>query len=122
MGSFIPHKPSPRQENFSCRGTKVAGWRYLIFDLGAGRFDLLLDLFGFLLGDAFLDRLRSALDERLASARPRPATQARTSLMTAILFAPASLRMTSKAVFSSAGAAAAHRPQERRRRPPERLR
>src|SRR5260221_1698558 len=42
----------------------------------------------------------------LASARPRPATQARTSLMTAILLPPVSLRTTSNAVFSSGGGAA----------------
>ena len=71
------------------------------------RFDLFLDLLGFFLGDALLEGFGSALDERLASARPRPATAARTSLMTAILLPPASLRTTSKAVFSSTGGAAA---------------
>jgi hypothetical protein len=34
------------------------------FDFCAGRFDLLLDIFGFLLGDAFLDRLWCAFDKR----------------------------------------------------------
>ena len=42
----------------------------------------------------------------LASLRPRPAIS-RTTLITAILFAPTSERMTSNSVFSSAGAAAA---------------
>ena len=39
--------------------------KLLDLDLGAGRFDLFLDLFGFFLGHAFLERLGSALDERL---------------------------------------------------------
>src|SRR3954466_15316468 len=43
----------------------------------------------------------------LASARPRPGTALRTSLITPILFAPISFRMTSKEVFSSAAAGAA---------------
>jgi hypothetical protein len=34
------------------------------FDFCSGRFDLLLDIFGFLLGDAFLDRLWRAFDKR----------------------------------------------------------
>jgi hypothetical protein len=34
------------------------------FDFCAGRFDLLLDIFGFLLGDTFLDRLWCAFDKR----------------------------------------------------------
>src|SRR5204863_2490019 len=45
-----------------------------------------------------------------ASARPRPGTALRTSLITPILFAPISFRMTSKAVFSSAAAGAAPPP------------
>ena len=40
----------------------------LEFDGAAGFLDLLLDLFGFRLGDAFLDRLRSAFDQRLGFA------------------------------------------------------
>src|SRR5207244_1708128 len=43
----------------------------------------------------------------LASARPSPGTALRTSLITAILLAPISVRTTSKAVFSSAAGAAA---------------
>src|SRR6476469_7321896 len=46
----------------------------------------------------------------LASARPRPGTALRTSLITPILFAPISFRMTSKEVFSSAAAGAAPAP------------
>src|SRR5215208_99430 len=42
-----------------------------------------------------------------ASASPRPGTALRTSLITAILFAPISVRITSKVVFSSAAGAAA---------------
>src|SRR5204863_6329513 len=42
-----------------------------------------------------------------ASARPRPGTALRTSLITPILFAPISFKMTSNEVFSSAAAAAA---------------
>src|SRR5437763_13740542 len=42
-----------------------------------------------------------------ASARPSPGTAPRTSLMTAILFAPISCRTTSNVVFSSAAGAAA---------------
>src|SRR5438105_9695263 len=45
-----------------------------------------------------------------ASARPRPGTAPRTSLMTPILFAPISFRITSKVVFSSAAGAAAAPP------------
>ena len=82
----------------------------LDLDLGASRFDLLLDLFGFFLGDAFLEGLRSALDERLGFGEAEAGDAARTSLMTAILLAPVSLRMTSNAVFSSTGAAAAPPP------------
>src|SRR5476651_2623251 len=37
--------------------------RLLDLSLGAGRFELLLDLFGFFLGRAFADRLRSAFDQ-----------------------------------------------------------
>src|SRR6478609_356970 len=43
-------------------------WRLLELDGAAGFFDLLLDLFGFVLVDAFLDGLRSAFDERLGFA------------------------------------------------------
>src|SRR5947209_876027 len=43
----------------------------------------------------------------LASAKPSPGTALRTSLITPILFEPISFKITSKAVFSSAGAAAA---------------
>ena len=43
----------------------LKGSGLLDLDLGAGRFDLLLDLFGFFLGDAFLQGLRSALDKSL---------------------------------------------------------
>src|ERR1044071_5884029 len=42
-----------------------------------------------------------------ASARPSPGTALRTSLITAILFAPISVRITSNAVFSSAAGARA---------------
>src|SRR3954452_16962623 len=42
-----------------------------------------------------------------ASARPSPGTALRTSLITAILFAPISVRITSNVVFSSAAGAAA---------------
>src|SRR5438477_11531547 len=42
-----------------------------------------------------------------ASARPRPGTALRTSLITAILFAPISVRITSNVVFSSTAGAAA---------------
>src|SRR4029453_1877144 len=45
-----------------------------------------------------------------ASARPRPGTALRTSLMTPILFAPISFKITSKVVFSSAAGAAAPPP------------
>ena len=41
----------------------------LELDLGAGRFELLLDVLGLGLGDAFLDGLGSRLDERLGFAR-----------------------------------------------------
>jgi hypothetical protein len=97
-----------RQEKTSCRDARKVTLNDLLdLDLGASRFDLLLDLFGFFLGDAFLQGFGAPSTRALASARPRPATHARTSLMTAILLPPVSLRMTSKAVFSSAGAAAA---------------
>src|SRR5207245_8218590 len=43
----------------------------------------------------------------LASAKPSPGTAPRTSLITAILFAPISVRATSNVVFSSAAGAAA---------------
>ena len=39
--------------------------RLLDLDLAAGRFELLLDLFGLFLGHAFADRLRGAFDQRL---------------------------------------------------------
>src|SRR3546814_13797221 len=42
--------------------------RLLEFDGRAGRFELLLDLFGFGLVGAFLDGLRSAFDQRLGFA------------------------------------------------------
>src|SRR5689334_7547135 len=45
-----------------------------------------------------------------ASARPRPGTALRTSLITPILFAPISFKITSKVVFSSAAGAAAPPP------------
>src|SRR3954470_16098317 len=40
--------------------------KLLDLDLGPGRFDLFLDLFGFGFGDAFLQRLRCAFDQRLS--------------------------------------------------------
>src|SRR4030095_16272161 len=45
-----------------------------------------------------------------ASAKPRPGTALRTSLITPILFAPISFKITSKVVFSSAAGAAAPPP------------
>src|SRR5438034_8210617 len=45
-----------------------------------------------------------------ASAKPSPGTAPRTSLITAILFAPISFKITSKVVFSSAAGAAAPLP------------
>src|ERR1035437_7636644 len=51
--------PRPPHE-FKCPTTPL-----LQLDFGAGRFELLLDLFCFLLRRAFLDRLRSAFDEVL---------------------------------------------------------
>ena len=48
------------------------GWGRELLDLdgAACRFDFLFDVFGFLLGDAFLERLGSALDERLGFGEP----------------------------------------------------
>src|SRR5258708_1613749 len=44
----------------------------LDLDLGAGLFELLLDRSGFVLVDAFLDGLRSAITGSLGSLRARP--------------------------------------------------
>jgi hypothetical protein len=54
-GPFAKHVPASR------------GTRAILFDGdgGAGFFELLLDLFGFLLGDVFLDGLRSAFHQVL---------------------------------------------------------
>ena len=41
------------------------------FDLCARRFDFLLDIFGLLLGDTFLDRLWSAFDQRFCLSQPK---------------------------------------------------
>ena len=87
------------------------------FDLGAGRFDLFLDLSAFCLGHAFLDRLGRAFDKRFRFRQAEPGTALRTSLITPILFAPISFRITSNVVFSSAaGAAAPPLPPQRARR------
>jgi hypothetical protein len=50
--------------------------RLLQLDGAAGVFNLLLDLFGFVLADAFLDRLRSALDQRLRLAEAKAGDRA----------------------------------------------
>ncbi len=47
---------------------RLAALELLEFDGAAGSFDLLLDFFGFRLGNAFLDSLRSAFDQRLGFA------------------------------------------------------
>src|SRR5947209_15872162 len=54
--------PGLRQDN-STRSLRTA--RLLQLDGAAGILDLLLDLLGFVLVDAFLDGLRSAFDQRL---------------------------------------------------------
>ena len=54
-GPFAKHVPASR-------GTRAI---LLDGDGGAGFFELLLDLFGFLLGDVFLDGLRSAFHQVL---------------------------------------------------------
>ena len=59
------------------------------FDGCTGFGQLGLDLFGFVLGNAFFDGFRSPSTRSLASFRPRPATTSRTTLMTAILLPPA---------------------------------
>jgi hypothetical protein len=90
----------------------------------AGFLDLLLDLFGFGLADAFLDGLRRAFDQRLGFAEARPVI-ARTSLMTLIFLPPSPVRITSNSVCSSAAGAAAPpppagrqpQPRPRRKRP-----
>ncbi len=57
-GSGDPSTPLPCAQNDALSAS-------LDVDLGAGRFDLLLDLFGFGLGHAFLDRLGRAIDKFL---------------------------------------------------------
>src|SRR4051812_10899260 len=68
------HRP-PKPASSKKKSPPVARRRFLVIgrvkrdlldlDLGTSRFDLLLDLFGFGLGDAFLEGLRSAFDEGL---------------------------------------------------------
>ena len=55
-GPFAKHVPASRRT----RAILLDG------DGGAGFFELLLDLFGFLLGDVFLDGLRSAFHQVLS--------------------------------------------------------
>ena len=76
----------------------------LQLDLGAGRLELLLDFLGFGLGSVLLDGLRRAFDEILRFLEAKP-VMARTSLMTPILFAPASLRTMVNSVCASAAGA-----------------
>jgi aromatic ring-cleaving dioxygenase len=78
----------------------------LELDGAAGFLDLLLDLLGFVLVDAFLDGLRSAFDQRLGFAEAEP-VMARTSLMTLIFLPPSPVRITSNSVCSSAAGPAA---------------
>src|SRR5690606_2167594 len=59
-----PRRPGERRE-FRTRSRLSPGWRLLELDGTAGFLDLLLDLFGLGLVDAFLERLRRALDEGL---------------------------------------------------------
>ena len=80
--------------------TSRAEAHLLELDLGAGLFELLLDVLGLGLGDAFLEVLGAPSTRSFASLRPRPVIS-RTTLMTLILFAPASSRTTVNSVFSS---------------------
>jgi hypothetical protein len=66
---FFEIDPGLRRDE-SARALRRAG--SLELDGAAGFLDLLLDLFGFGLADAFLDRLGRAFDQRLGFARPRP--------------------------------------------------
>src|SRR5437764_15134397 len=81
----------------------------LQFDLGAGVFQLLLGSFGVGLVHAFLDGLRSAVDEVLGflQAQARDFTD---RLMTPTFCAPASSSCTVNSVFSSTAAAAGPAP------------
>ena len=56
--------PHPLSVPHFSDGLKPAAANLFDFDFCAGRFDLLLDVFGLLLGDTFLHRLRRAFDER----------------------------------------------------------
>jgi hypothetical protein len=55
---------SPSTQQFSDE-PKLAPAKLFNFDLRASSFDLLFDVFGFLLGDPFLHRLGRALNQRL---------------------------------------------------------
>ena len=99
------------QDRQSSLFPRVPKFDYLISTFAPAASIFLLDLVGFRFGHAFLDCLGSAFHQRLGFQPTQVREPAlRTSLITPILFAPISFKITSKVVFSSAAGAAAPPP------------
>ena len=89
-----------------CRGVSrlsLVRGHLLELDLRAGLFELLLELFGFRLRDAFLEGFRGGFYEVFGFLEAEGGDLA-DDLMTWILFSPESLRTTVNSVFSSPAA------------------
>jgi len=116
---FLERKSPGRLERFPGKAKKVL----LEFDFRASFFKLLLGGIGVSLGQTFLHRLRSAVDQVFGFLQAQ-AMISRTALMTLTLLAPTSASTTVNSVCSSAAAAAppaaAERPQQQRRQQPTR--
>src|SRR5690606_12394524 len=100
---------SRRFRTLTCENRQVGGSPYLSSTFAPAASSFFLISSASALEAASLTGFGAPSTRSLASLSPRP-VMARTSLMTPILFAPASFRMTSNSVFSSAGAAAAAAP------------
>src|SRR5215831_8210170 len=98
---------APQQQISCCRSAQKFDFVYLISTFAPAASTFFLISSASCLVTPSLIVLGAPSTSALASARPSPGTALRTSLITAILLAPISVRTTSKAVFSSATGAAA---------------
>src|SRR5205823_14579786 len=74
QGAGHKKRAAPPEPPFNCSSEK--SWSLLQLDGAAGILDLLLDLLGLVFVDAFLDRLGSALDQRLGLAEAKAGDRA----------------------------------------------
>src|SRR5215831_18179369 len=96
---------APQQQISCCRSAQKFDFVYLISTFAPAASTFFLISSASCLVTPSLIVFGAPSTSALASARPSPGTALRTSLITAILFEPMSVKVTSKVVFSSAAGA-----------------